>query len=93
MLAFSGFSKINWVFQTFNLVLFTSKLNIIGITVHNFKQWRHDNSKFSGLSICVPNGNTGNERVNISNYPNFQKWAIDRLKTDKWQLLCPFVFN
>ena len=38
MLAFSGYSKINWVFQIFNLVLFTSKLNIIGITVHNFKQ-------------------------------------------------------
>ena len=32
-------SKINWVFRIFNLVLFTSKLNIIGITVHNFKQW------------------------------------------------------
>ena len=60
MLAFSRFSKINWVFQIFNLALFTSKLNIIGITVHNFKQWAtynnnsYDNSKFNGISMCVP---------------------------------------
>ena len=41
------------------------------ITVHNLNNGRHDNnnsydnSKFNGFLMCVPNGNTGNERVQI----------------------------